>query len=357
MSIDLNEILAAVAKGALSPSEAKIRIEKAFGRNRAAEPAAAGRPADSLREQQPDPATDGREILSSAFDKLRKTVNVDELLKISSGLVNQIAENMPGQFGRLQENLTTNFEAVSALGFSAGTPGVDAKLSVFRTFHVGNGCRVEGNQVVGSQWFGVNFDENAEVVENKFTAVQFSEVAVVRSTLGRNVMGLSRLSNVTFQESRVEGNRFSRSTFSDVSLTESDLDGCRMLKSEFSRTVMNASRLSRCVFEGSSLEECEFDGCELEGVTFENCSFRECSFEGVAVAAAESVRITGLSLSGRSFRGVRSVERFLELLNGEGAALDEREAGVEEAVDAIPGKRGRRTRGRPPSDNSPRGTP
>ena len=323
MNIDLNEILSAVAKGRLSATDAKAQIEKAFGR----------RPEKVDRPEAPEGV---KESLIFAFDKFRKSVHVDELLKMSSGLVHQIAENMPGQFERFQENLSHNFGAMNALGFSAGTPGVDAKLSVFRTFHVGADALVEANQVVGSQWFGVNFDDAAEVRSNKFTAVQFSEVAVLRSTLDSNNLGLSRLSNVTFQESRIAENRLSRSTFSDVSLVESDFEKCRLVKSEISQTVINSSRLFECTLDGTSFAECEFDGCDLEGVTFENCSFRECAFEGVELSAGESVRIVGINLTGRSFRRVRSMADFLEMLGSAGAGLDEKDPDREEPGSASP---------------------
>lgn len=326
MSVDLNEILKAVASGRLSPEDAKAQIEGAFDRG----------PEKGIG--------DGREGLMSAFDKLRKSVHVDELLKISSGLVQQIAENMPGQIEKLQENLSQNIGTMNTLGFSAGTPGVDAKLSVFRTFHVGADAQVAGNQVVGSQWFGVNFDDCAVVRDNKFTAVQFSEVAALKSTLSGNILGLSRLSNITFQDAQVTDNRLSRSTFSDASFTESELANCRLVKSEVSQTVLNDSRLAECSFDGTSFTECEFDSCELVGVTFENCSFRECSFEGVQFTALEPIRIVGVTLTGRSFQRIRSAQTFLEALGSQAPSLDEKQPEVEEAhVSAAVRRRGRKS--------------
>lgn len=320
MPNDLSEILSLVAKGRLSPMEAKALIESSLGSK---DPADKPRPTEAVGE---DP--DSREGLLAAFDKLRKSVHVDELLKISSGLVQQIAENMPERIERLQESVSHN---INALGFSAGSNGVEAKLSVFRTFHVGPSARVEANTVVGSQWFGVNFDDEATVRENKFTAVQFSEVAVLRSDFQRNVLGLSRLSNVTIQESRLESSRFSRSTFSDVSFAESDFDSVRLLKSEFSQTVLNASRIAGCAFEGTGIEECEFDSCEIENVTFENCTFKECVFDGVRVRPEEPLRIVGRAVTGRVFRRLRDARAFLAALEDEGASLDEEGGTVEEA--------------------------
>jgi uncharacterized protein YjbI with pentapeptide repeats len=331
MSLDLNDILIAVAKGRLSPAEAKAQIEK------------------GLEKGLEKGVGDGREVLATAFDKLRKNVHVDELLKISSGLVQQIAENMPGQIEKFHENLSHNIGSINALGFSAGTPGVDAKLSVFRTFHVGADSEVEGNQVVGSQWFGVNFDDRAVVRDNKFTAVQFSEVAALRSTLSGNTLGLSRLSNVTLEEARVAENRISRSTFSDVSFTESDLEKCRLVKSEISQTVLNASRLSECSFDAASFAECEFDSCELVGVTFENCSFRECSFEEVQFTAQEPLKIVGVTLTGRTFHRIRSAKSFQEALGSPAGSLDEKQPEGDEA------KQSTAARGRGRKSNSNRG--
>ena len=328
--MDLNSILEEVARGKLDPKSARKLIEKLGAKvssknqeskrdakqgNGLAESAErAGGPADDLD------ASESKELFKSAFDRLKKSVHIEELIKISSGIVHQIAENMPNQFEKIQENFSAN---LNTLGFSANNNGVESRLSVFRTFNVSPDSLVAENQVVGSQWFGVNFAETAEVKKNKFAAVQFSEVSIVRSNLCSNNMSLSRLSNVTLQEARFESNRISRTTFSDVSITEADFTNNKLAKSEFAQTVLNGSRLSGNQFIGVDFTECEFDACDIQGILFENCNFRECAFHKIEINGTEPVKISNKSFHGKSVSNCNSVEKLLAALESDEAPAEE----------------------------------
>lgn len=238
-------------------------------------------------------------------------MNIEELLKISSNLVQQISENMP-HIDKIQENISHNLQP---FGFSPNISGLDTKLSVFRAFHVSPDSIVNDNQVVGSQWFGVNFSENAVIKNNKFTAVQFSELAIIRSDFCSSHFSLARLSNVTLQEARLDSNKFSRATLSDVSISESDFTGNQVVKSDFSETVIHASRFTRLSFSNVDFQDCEFDSCDFQGIEFENCKFKECVFSKLHFILKEPLKISGCNCVGKNISGCRTAEEFLNLLN------------------------------------------
>ncbi|WP_397599562.1 pentapeptide repeat-containing protein [Silvanigrella sp.] len=304
---ELNSILEAVSKGKMNVEKAKSLIEKNY----------------VLRKQRKENSFDNasnpnhvnkeetQEGLKTAFEKLKKTVNIEELLKISSNLVHQISENMP-QIDKIQENISNNLQP---FGFSPNISGLDSKLSVFRAFHVSDDSSVKENQVVGSQWFGVNFSESSEIKNNKFTAVQFSELAIIRSDFCNSNFSLARLSNVTLQEARLENNKFSRSALSDVTISESDFTENHVVKSDFSETRIHGSRLNRMIFTNVNFHDCEFEDCDIQGIEFEDCKFKECLFSKLHLSLKEPIKISGCSSIGKNFTGCHTAEEFLEILN------------------------------------------
>ncbi len=330
---DLKKILDSVSQGNLTAVQAQKQIEKLIEANTPqAEPlkkATANVSTNSGAQiLESSESEEPRERLKSAFEKLRKSVNIDELLKISSGLVHQIAETMPHPLERIQENISSNF---NTFAFSPNAKGIDSKLSVFRTLHFSDDSVVTDNHVVGSQWFGVNFSGTSEISKNKFTAVQFSEVAVMRSNFVSNVLGLTRLSNASFEEARFEENKTSRSTFSDFCLTESDFTGNRLTKCEFAQTVVNASRIAQCVFNSSDFKECEFDQCDLQGLTFENCIFNECTFQNLEIISKSAMVISNHDFTGRVFSEMKTIEELLKAFESCDASSDALAATAEES--------------------------
>lgn len=305
--LELESILEAVSKGKMNVEKAKSLIEKSYMLKKQKKDFSSESFATNLQNQKEEP----QEGFKTAFEKLKKTVNIEELLKISSNLVHQISENMP-HIDKIQENIANNFQP---FGFSPNISGLDSKLSVFRAFHVSPDSVVKENQVVGSQWFGVNFSENAEVKNNKFTAVQFSELAVVRSDFCSSHFSLARLSNVTLQEARLENNKFSRTTLSDVQISESDFTENQVVKSDFSETTIRGSRFSRSLFTSTDFHDCEFDSCDIQGIEFENCKFKECVFSKLHLVMKEPIKITGCNCVGKNITGCHTAEEFLAILN------------------------------------------
>ncbi len=305
--VELEFILEEVSKGKMNVDKAKILIEKNYVLKK--------QKRDSNFENSTthsqNPREETHEGLKTAFEKLKKTVNIEELLKISSNLVHQISENMP-HIDKIQENISNNLQP---FGFSPNISGLNSRLSVFRAFHVSSDSIVKENQVVGSQWFGINFSESAEIKNNKFTAVQFSEFAVMRSDFFSSNFSLARLSNVTIQEARFENNKFSRATLSDVSISESDFTENLVTKSDFSETTIRGSRLTRMIFTSSDFQDCEFDSCDVQGIEFENCKFKECVFLKLHLILNEPIKISGCNCIGKNISGCHTAEELLEILN------------------------------------------
>jgi uncharacterized protein YjbI with pentapeptide repeats len=305
--LELESILEAVSKGKMNVDKAKLLIEKNYILKKQKKSSFSENASFHFQNQKEET----QEGLKNAFEKLKKTVHIDELLKISSNFVHQISENMP-QIDKIQENITNNLQP---FGFSPNINGLDSKLSVFRAFHVSPDSHLKDNQVVGSQWFGVNFSESAEIKNNKFTAVQFSELTVVRSDFYSSNFSLARLSNVTLHEARLENNKFSRATLSDVSILESDFTENQVLKTDLSETTIRSSRLTRMIFTNVDMQDCEFDSCDLQGIEFENCKFKECVFTKLHVILKEPIKISGCNCNGKNISGCHTVEELLEILN------------------------------------------
>jgi uncharacterized protein YjbI with pentapeptide repeats len=322
--MEINKILESVAKGEISRERAKELIHELYAR-----PGVGGSSRPTEQKGQAPSVGEGLGDASSgdsikrAFERVKKSRNIDDFIKVSSGLVHQIAENMPEKIERFQENVLSD---MNIAGFSANIKGISSKFSLFRSFQVNPDCTVSDNQAVGCQWFAVQFDKKAEIVANKFTAVQLTEVAVVQSNFSRNTLSLSRVSNVTLREAKVESNRLSRSTLSDAAMTESDFTDNRLSKSEFAQTVFNGSRVSKNSFAASTFRECDFESCDIQGVEFENCRFEECAFNEIVVSGGASCRIADKTVVGKTFTACKT---FAELL----AAIEQvAETGAEGAA-------------------------
>ncbi|APJ03504.1 pentapeptide repeat-containing protein [Silvanigrella aquatica] len=305
--VELESILESVSKGKMNVEKAKTWIEKNYVLKKQKKNIFPENVATHFQNQKEET----QEGLKNAFEKIKKSVNIEELLKISSNIVHQISENMP-QIDKIQENLSNNFQPI---GFSPNISGLDSKLSVFRAFHVSADSNIKDNQVVGSQWFGVEFTESAEVKNNKFAAVQFSELAVVRSDFCSSHFSLARLSNVTLQEARLENNKFSRATLSDVNISESDFTENQVLKTDFSETTIRGSRLNRMSFTNVDFQDCEFEDCDIQGVEFENCKFKECVFTKLHLILKEPIKISGCQCTGKNISGCHTAQELLEILN------------------------------------------
>lgn len=304
---ELNSILEAVSKGKMNVEKAKVLIEKNYMLKKQRKDVHSENAANNFQSSKEE----SQEGLKNAFEKIKKTVNIEELLKISSNFVHQISENMP-QIDKIQENIYNNLQP---FGFSPNISGLDSKLSVFRAFHVSEDSNVKENVVVGSQWFGVNFSESSEIKNNKFTAVQFSELAIIRSDFCTSNFSLARLSNVTLQEARLENNKFSRTALSDVSISESDFTENHVVKSDFSETTIRGSRLTRMIFTNVDFYDCEFEDCDIQGIEFENCKFKECLFSKLHLSLKEPLKISGSNCVGKNFSGCHTADEFLEILN------------------------------------------
>lgn len=306
---ELDSILKAVAKGKMDVEKAKVLIEKNYVLKKEKKEFNSNVEHNSFSQETQK--EDTQEGLKTAFEKLKKSVNLEELLKISSHLVHQISENMP-QIEKIQENISNNFQP---FGFSPNIVGLDSKLSVFRALHVSADSLVKDNQVVGSQWFGVDFSDHSEIRNNKFTAVQFSELAVIKTDFCLSVYSLARLSNVILQEARLENNKFSRTAFSDVSISESDFTENQLIKSDFSELTIKTSRLTRVQFTNVDFSDCEFEDCDIQGIEFENCKFKECLFTKLQLVLTKPLKISGCNCVGKNFQGCQSAEEFLEIIN------------------------------------------
>ena len=297
MNTKLQAILEQVGNGRLSVSDAHQRILELFGPEKAS-------------ERNP------KEVFWQAFEKLKRSVNVEELLKISGGLVQQISESMPTTLGKLQENISE----LGGLGFCPSQPGIASRFSLFRAIAVDGDCRVESNSVAGSQWFGVHFGNKTRFVDNHYAGTQLSELAVISSDFEKNQVSLSRLASVTVQESRFLENNISRATVSDVSWTVADFEKNTMAKTDMAQTVFNSSRVANCSFAKSSFVECDVDACCWEFVTFDSCEFRECVFQNVYLGGratkqghSEPLLVKGLIVRGKQFSNIKNIKQFLDV--------------------------------------------
>src|SRR5690349_17878043 len=117
--MNLNEILEAVAKGKMNIHKAKSLIERSYAGTHEKRM----NQTEEGHEPQEDHAKDG---LRNAFEKIKKSVNIDEILRKSSHLVNQLSENMPHQIDKLQENISNTLQP---FGFSPNATGIESKLS------------------------------------------------------------------------------------------------------------------------------------------------------------------------------------------------------------------------------------
>lgn len=305
--MSLESILEAVAKGKIAPTEAKEQIKKFLDGNKSSSAQ------DEVKSEasQEESAETKMESLKGAFDKFKKSVHFDELLKKSSGMVSQIADSMPKPIADKLSKAST----LNNFAFSSQTRGVESKLSIFRAFQSTDDSAISDNQVVGSQWFGVDISDSSEMKNNRFTAVQMSELAISKSNLNTNAISLSRLSNLSFTNSKFTDNKVARSTYSDVTLSDSQFVANRVNKTGFARTVLNESRVTNNTFFASDISDCEFEHCDIQDLEFENCSFRECTFSGLSLQSRDtSNAIRNIHVQGKTVSGCKTIESFLEAL-------------------------------------------
>lgn len=304
---ELESVLEAVSKGKMNVENAKKLIEK----NYILKKRKTNHSFDDSEVNTYNNKDESNESFKIAFEKLKKTVSIDEIIKKSSNIMHQISENVL-HIDKIQENIANNFQTI---GFSSNISGLESKLSVFRAFKVSTDCVIKENQVVGSQWFGIYFTENSQIKNNKFTAVQFSELTISCSDFCHSNLSLARLSHVILKEARIEHNKFSRATLSDVSVSESDFTENCVVKSDFSETIIHASRLTKMIFTNVDFQDCEFHSCDIQGIEFENCKFKECYFSNLQLVLKEPIKISGCNCIGKNITGCYTIEKFIEILN------------------------------------------
>lgn len=281
---DLKSVLQSVSEGQMTTEKAKEWIERTYLNKKTSD-------AEAQSPQSP-------------FEKLKKSVGFDEFFKISTQFVQQLSETIPGM-SKLQENLST------PLGFCAKVTGVESKLSIFRNIQVSADSSVADNLLTGSQWSAVQFSENAEVKENKFMVVQFSDVAVVRSDLCRSNLTLTRFNQTSLQEARFEFNKFTRCTMNNVNIKESDFTQNTLTKCDLSHVQIHSTRLSKLMLENTKIHGCEFTSCDIQGIEFENCEWQDCSFQRLKLVAPSGFKISNQKLVGMKLSNCQTIEEFL----------------------------------------------
>jgi uncharacterized protein YjbI with pentapeptide repeats len=285
---NLGTVLEQVAEGKTPIGKAKKMIESHYT---ISEKSAASREGSKIK-------------IKNAFEKIKRTVNLDDLLKKSTQFVQHISENVP-------HKLQGSF---SPIGFSPKIEGIEAKFSVFRSVDIASDNVIAENQVVGSQWFGIHLSEKTELKRNKFMAIQMTEFTLTCSDFCDSVFSLSRFSHVTLLEACFLKNKLSLSTWSDVSVTESDFTENIVSRCDFSGAVLNSCRLSKIYFTNVNLKDCEFDSCDIQGIEFENCEFKECSFHHIQAVAASPLKISGCRFVGKQFSNCSTAEELIDML-------------------------------------------
>lgn len=291
--MSLDSILEAVASGRLSTKAAEAQIKALMAEEDAASPT-----------MSDVPEHDG---IKGAIERLKKNVHIDEFIKKGSDVMHQLSENMHRPFDKM-----TLPAHLNELAFSSHNQGVESKLSLFRAFEVSKCSTMLANHVIGSQWFGVTIQETSELKDNRFTAVQLSEIAITKSHFNDNNLSLSRLSNLTVQDAQFNDNKIARSTLSDVSISEGEFTSNKVTKSALAQTMFNESRVTNTTFLGCDIKDCEFESCEIQGVTFENCTFNECTFSRVKLISLEKLVIRNQTVVGKTLHNCKTAEAFLE---------------------------------------------
>lgn len=318
-NFNLDSVLEHVATGKTPVSKAKNMIEKHFLKNGATfeeNPSPFAGKKSKLKFEKNNfetacsekisvDAGENKDKLKNAFNKFKKSVNLDDLLKISTQLVQQISGNVPQ---KIQDKF-------SPLDFSAKMEGVESKFSIFRDIHVTRDNLVENNQVIGCQWFGVSLNEKCEVKNNKFLAMQLTKFSITQSDMQNSQLSLSRMLHVTLQEACFVKNKISLSTWLDTNITESDFNENTLSRSDFSGTVINSSRISKIKFVQVNFKDCEFDSCDIQGIEFEDCEFKDCFFSHIQAVSLTPIKISGCRFVGKQFSGCKSVEEFIAFLN------------------------------------------
>jgi uncharacterized protein YjbI with pentapeptide repeats len=233
--------------------------------------------------------------------------------RLNTGLFSGLLEGLSGQID-MRKFVEKSRKAVRGDDRKWNHPGFQPQLSLLTRVEIKSDCRISNNTVSGSQWNQVQFNQECNVRENKFTVTQMSEFLCSRSDFSENQFGLAKLSDVTVCESRFEGNRISRTLCSDMSLTESDFTSNRLLSCEVRGLAVNGSRLSGLTFLASQFTECEFDQSDIQGLRFEDCNLEECSFENCEIVSDSYQVIRGLKAKGIRLQGLHSVEELIAAL-------------------------------------------
>lgn len=274
--MELEKILNSVAHGTLSVSEARKKIEEAMVAK-----------------------VDGTTGLWWPIEKIKSAVS----------------ENVSPQLEKLQENLSHLQGNLQGINFSSSSPGIESRLSIFRSLEVSADSTVENNDVVGSQWFGVEFCRKAVATNNKWTASQFTESKLSETYFLDNRFSLTRLSNIEMDEARVEKNKFNRTSFIDVEVSGSDFSNNSLIKSEVAQISITNSVIQKNSLHSSEFIECDFDSCDIQNIEFVNCHFRECSFQDVKLVSEKPLQVKDINVTGKSVSHVHTLKEFLQSLN------------------------------------------
>ncbi|MEY2987031.1 MAG: hypothetical protein RJB13_552 [Pseudomonadota bacterium] len=249
-------------------------------------------------------------------------------------LFNGMFEGLSGQVS-VRKIVEKSREYVQGADRRLTPAGFQSHLSLLSHLDVSEDCRQSSNSVSGSQWKQVEFLQECDIRDNKFTVTQLSDFLCSRSDFSKNQFGLAKLSDVTVCESRFEGNRISRTLCCDMSLTESDFTANRLLSCEVRGLAVNGSRLSGLTLLSSQLTECEFDQSDIQGIRFEDCTFDECSFVNCEIVSDDYQVIRGMRAKGVRLNGLHSAAELV-------AALESPERASHNARRSSGGSRDRR---------------
>lgn len=239
--------------------------------------------------------------------------------KTGNGLFNNMLDGLGGQLN-VRSLVEQSKRLIQGVERGSVHEGFHSHLSLLAQIKISEDCRAVGNSVSGSQWNQVQFNQECDARDNKFTVTQVSEFLCSRSDFSQNQFGLAKLSAITVCESRFEGNRISRTLCRDLSLTESDFTSNRLLSCEVRGVSVNGSRLSGLTLVSSQLTECEFDQSDIQGLRFEDCTFEECSFVNCEIVTDNYPVIRGVRAQGVRLEGLHSVEELIAALESRSAA-------------------------------------
>ena len=308
--MEINQILKKVADGKLDSAEAKKMIETFYVQEEEGQ---------EVGEVSKNRSENGElsKNLKKTIDNIKENVNVEDILKASSSLLQHISDIIPGKLQQSVKDLT----------FNKGLQGFQSRLSMFRSSEVQDDCNVAGNEARGVTAYGFNVNDESNVVENRFSASQVTEFTLTRSDLYKSRFSVGRFCNIELLEAKMEDCDFQKSTVSDLNFEASDFLNNTFYRSTLTQTSVVRSRIAAMAFSNCSVNECEFNDCELQGITFKNCEFNECTFSDIVVE-----RNLSTTIENKSYRGVHvsNIRSFRELVKALRAAAEEKECGPTE---------------------------